>query len=577
MDSGDIGMLSNCSSSWQFVSVAAIIPAYNESGRIGKVLAILHDVEELSQIIVVDDGSTDDTYAEVQHFAKIDPRLRCVQLPVNGGKGGAMFAGARATRAKILLFLDGDLLGLKPEHVQDLILPVCTENYDMTVGVFRGGKFLTDMAHLLAPWLSGQRCLPAELFFSVDEHSARGYSVETAISLAANRHRWHSRYLALRGVWHPTSETRHGIWNGLHVRSKMYTDIIRILLVDRFGKPSLSKLSWKHLFVALILVVLGYSLGYDHSMAASRLHLTDLPVLTLSQFPHVLVIVPHPDDEVLGSGGVIQAALANGSDVRVVIVTNGDGQALGPLVLRGKMLPHPIDYVVDGEVRQAESLTALGVLGLSPDAVEFLGYPDHQLNKLWMDDWNTQCPLRAKYTRDSRSPYPRTYDRQAVYCGVNILNDLWGMITEYKPDLVLLPHPNDENPDHRATSNFGRMAIAQAMEANPGYQPQIFGYLIHYGFYPQPRGYHASEGMLPPIPLSAPEFDWERFNLTPDQLQNKRLSIQKYKTQLLLLRNFLPSFERGDGRGPAIGKGKRIFTLSQDSKFWQGIMRTLLC
>lgn len=416
----------------------------------------------------------------------------------------------------------------------------------MTVGVFRGGKIHTDIAHQLTPWLSGQRCLSAELFFSVDEHRARGYGVETAISLTASRHKWHRKYLSLRGVWHPTSETHRGIWHGLQVRSGMYTDILRTLIVDRFGKLSLLKLSWKHLFLAVFLPLIGFGLVYNRSMAASWLHPTDLPVLMLSHFQRVLVIAPHPDDEALGSGGVIQAALANGSEVRVVIVTNGDGQALGPLALRGKLLPHPIDYVVDGEVRQAESLDALGVLGLSPDAVVFLGYPDHQLNKLWMDDWKAQCPLRAKYTRDYRSSYPRTYDRQAVYCGIDILYDLRVIITRFKPNLVILPHPNDENLDHRATGNFGRMAIAQAMEADPGYQPQVFGYLVHYGFYPQPRGYRANEEMLPPIPLSGPEFNWERFNLTLDQVQKKRLSIQEYKTQLLLLRNFLPSFVRQD-------------------------------
>jgi len=537
-------MSSKPSSASQFVPVAVVIPAYNESGRIGKVLSALREVGDLSEIIVVDDGSIDDTYAEVLQAATLDPRLRCVRLPANGGKGGAMFAGARAAKAQILLFLDGDLLGLKPHHVRDLIQPVCTKTVDMTVGVFHGGKFFTDVAHWMTPWLSGQRCLSAEHFFQVNEHNARGYSVETAISLTARRHKWCRKYLALRGVWHPISENRRGFVHGLLVRSKMYADILRTLRAERVWQLLLSKSPLIRLTLMMALLLISISLVYNRSMAASRLHPEDLPALSLTNFQHILVIAPHPDDETLGAGGVIQTALANGSEVRVVIVTNGDGQALGPLAIRGKIWPHPVDYIFDGERRQAESTAALKELGLSPDAIAFLGYPDHQLSKLWLDDWKTQCPLRAKYTRDWRSPYPQTYDSQSMYCGRDLLFDLRNIIAAYKPDLVLLPHPNDENLDHMATSNFARMAIAQVIGTDLDYKPQVFGYLIHYGFYPRPRGLHTQKMMLPPIPLSGPGIQWEQVSLTPEQVQKKSSSIEAYTTQLLLLRSFLPSFAR---------------------------------
>jgi glycosyltransferase involved in cell wall biosynthesis len=62
--------------------LTALIPAHNERGRIGRVLAVLHAVDELEEIVVVDDGSTDDTQGVVQSAAERDPRLRCLRLPV---------------------------------------------------------------------------------------------------------------------------------------------------------------------------------------------------------------------------------------------------------------------------------------------------------------------------------------------------------------------------------------------------------------------------------------------------------------------------------------------------------------
>src|SRR5579875_1950647 len=101
--------------------VAAVIPAYNEVGRIRRVLDALKATPEVSEIIVVSDGSTDGTY----EAACAVPGVQAIQLPRNKGKGGAMREGAMRTQADVLIFFDADLIGLKPEHIRDLISPVC--------------------------------------------------------------------------------------------------------------------------------------------------------------------------------------------------------------------------------------------------------------------------------------------------------------------------------------------------------------------------------------------------------------------------------------------------------------------
>ena len=526
--------------------VAAIIPAFNESGRIGIVLTVLKAVEELDEIIVVDDGSTDATYTELQEFATHEPRLQCLRLPTNRGKGGAIFAGAQVTQADCLLFLDADLLGLQPEHIRSLIEPVCIGQLDMAIGVFRGGRLLTDLSHRGAPFLSGQRCLRASSFAQVQQHAAAGYGIETTITLTARKEMWRYCYIPWRGVWHPTSETRRGIVGGGLVRLEMYFEILRAVSRQRVWKTVVHTRHNRNYLLVLLVLLLGANLGYNRLIDLPRSHSDNLETLAPANYQRILVIAPHPDDEALGAAGLIQAGLANGAQVRVVVVTNGDGQAFGPFLLRFKMIPRAVDYIVDGESRQAETLVGMQVLGLPQAAVSFLGYPDHQLSQLWQDDWNTKCPLKGKYTRSWKSPYSQTYDPYSDYCGLSLLDDLRRFIGDFKPDLVIVSHPNDDHPDHRAVSNFVRLAAAEVMESNSSYKPLVLGYLVHYGYYPQPRGLHPEARLQPPAPLSSSGLEWLQLDLTPSQTQNKARSIQAYKSQIKLLRSFLPSFARLD-------------------------------
>jgi LmbE family N-acetylglucosaminyl deacetylase len=530
--------------------LVALVPALNEAGRIGRVLEVLRQVRCIDEIVVIDDGSVDAMLAEVRQAAQSDPRLRIMINETNLGKGQSLFKAWRAmaagSGAGYILMLDADLINLTPQHVLDLVQPVLDGACDMTMGLFKGGAWRTDASHWITPWLTGQRCLRTGLFDFISENAARGYGFETALTVAARRQGWTIRKVILHGVSHPPNENHRGVWRGVFNRACMYAQIVRAGLITyrRPAKPTQGLL--RRVLISILLLLIGAGMLYDDRVVASNLKPSDLQALPVAGVQRLLVVAPHPDDEVLGSGGLIQAALAQGSQVRVVVMTNGDGQIIAPLALEKNPVPRPGSYIYIGKERQAESLAALQRVGVPANQVYFLSYPDGGMNILWMNDWQTQCPLYTRLTEVTASPYPITFDPQARYCGSFVLKDLSKILQDYQPDFISIPHPNDHHPDHRAAYNFMQMAIALARSHNPAYHPEVWGYLVHYGDYPQPRGLHANQALMPPGTLSGVVNIWARLDLTPGQEHQKETALKAYVTQQKLLGAFLMAFVRPD-------------------------------
>ncbi|MDX9873136.1 MAG: glycosyltransferase family 2 protein [Clostridia bacterium] len=206
------------------MSVSVVIPAYNEEKYISNVLAPLQGIEEICEIIVVSDGSADHTAVEALKWS-----AAVIELPENIGKGGAMLAGLQQAQGEIILFLDADLIGLKPEHIRDLIAPVLNKEADMTLGLFDSGRIRTDLAQLLAPSLSGQRCIRKELLDGFDEWVNCGFGVETALTNYALNKNLRIQQVRLAEMTHVMKEEKYGLVRGLAYRMKMYWQIVRNL------------------------------------------------------------------------------------------------------------------------------------------------------------------------------------------------------------------------------------------------------------------------------------------------------------------------------------------------------------
>lgn len=298
------------------------------------------------------------------------------------------------------------------------------------------------------------------------------------------------------------------------------------------------------LLLLALVVLVGLLLAYFTWNYSRPALMSDLAPLSLAGRQRLLVVAPHCDDETLGAGGVIQEALRLGMEVRVVIETNGDGFMFATMDQFHRIYPRHSDYIQLGNIRQQESLNALRILGVDSARVIFLSYPDRGTPSLWNDNWLSTDPYHSPFSGATHSPYPITYDPQAVYAGQDLLADLHSIISTYRPDLVIYPHPEDVHRDHWGLSAFTRLALDQVRHEDSSYQPEAYAYLVHRPDYPEPRGLHPQDNLLPPNALFNVERNWFGFALSPEDVTRKGDATNQYRSQLPFLRGLMDSFVR---------------------------------
>lgn len=213
--------------------VVAIIPAYNEAKRITPVLQALEQAKHVDEIVVVNDGSTDDTAKAVEGFSNV----RLINKKDNEGKGAALMTGMAKSESDILVFIDADLIGLTAKHVEDLVCPLFEDKeLAMTIGKFAGGRFRTDLSQSLVPFISGQRALRRSFLEGVDFSDTR-FGAEIALTRHAKEKEAKVKEVIINDVTHVMKEEKLGLVKGAKARLGMYSDMAKHLFSDRFDNP----------------------------------------------------------------------------------------------------------------------------------------------------------------------------------------------------------------------------------------------------------------------------------------------------------------------------------------------------
>ena len=262
------------------------------------------------------------------------------------------------------------------------------------------------------------------------------------------------------------------------------------------------------------------------------------PQLVLNPEDRILVIAPHPDDEVLGCASVIQKAVAMKIPVRVVFLTNGDSNQWSFLVYRKHPVVMPGAVEKMGLVRHDEALAAAKILGLPPKALIFLGYPDFGTINIWYSHWGSRPALRSLLTRAKEVPYQNAFRFAAPYKGEDIVQDLRTVLNDFKPTQIFVSHPADHNGDHLAAYLFLRVALWDLkMEKDV----VVYPYLIHRQDWPLIKGFHADKVLDPPSALKD-QILWRTFFLNPSEVQVKIVALKAHRSQYLSTPKYLLTF-----------------------------------
>jgi LmbE family N-acetylglucosaminyl deacetylase len=181
----------------------------------------------------------------------------------------------------------------------------------------------------------------------------------------------------------------------------------------------------------------------------------------------LLIVAPHPDDDLITAAGVILRAREAGETVWVLFMTNGD--VLG---------------IQSGLKRQDEAIEALALLDVPEDNIIFLGYPDGSLRDL-RGPYAARDTARAAANKDRQTTtfgerglghaeYHRyAFGAAAKNNGANLLADLKHLLSTYRPAHIFVTSEWDRHPDHSSSCRFIQDALAAVRRRAPAYDPTL--------------------------------------------------------------------------------------------------------
>lgn len=261
--------------------------------------------------------------------------------------------------------------------------------------------------------------------------------------------------------------------------------------------------------------------------------------LKLKRSDRLLIVAPHPDDETLSLAGLIQQALKLKVPVKVIMMTNGDGYKRAAAIDTKDLLPTYADFLKLGNDRHKETVAAMGKLSLARKNIEFLCYPDGGVDGLFTKNWDYDN-VRLGRNGAMAAPYIFAYEKQAPYCGQNVVKNLQSIISDFKPTIIVFPGAEDIHHDHWATNAFIEYTITLMR-----YRCRAFTYLVHRGnTWPQPTFLSLKDYLIPPLALTDSDAHWFKVPLTTSEESKKLKAVACYKSQLKLTSGYLESFVR---------------------------------
>ncbi len=267
----------------------------------------------------------------------------------------------------------------------------------------------------------------------------------------------------------------------------------------------------------------------------------------------IMVLAPHPDDEVIIAAGIIEDALSQGYPVKVVVATNGD---------------HDATSYEEGRQRLQESIDALQYLGLSADKIIAMGYgdlggEDAFLSQLYQTDDDTQ--VIASLVGNTTYGIPGVLDDYhylltALHGDYNrrtFLYDLVTAIDDFRPTDIYTASIYDTHGDHSYLNLFARDAIISIMQQDVTFTPILHETVVHStaedAYWPSLESDpQPIQPQTRPMALDDSILDWDAREIisvpsdmlfVPRIFNRKQGALERYTSQF---DSFLASFVKSD-------------------------------
>ncbi|MFH0836762.1 MAG: HAD-IB family phosphatase [Candidatus Aenigmatarchaeota archaeon] len=172
------------------MKISCIIPAFNEESTIINVIRNVKKVKVIDEIIVVDDGSTDNTYKNVKSEG-----VRVIKHTQNKGKGAAIKTGVSHSSGDIILFIDADLCSISPKKIASILQPIENDEADFVKTSFNRARgrvtelVVKPLFKVIFPFikfnqpLSGQFAIKRDLFKELKIEDKWGVDVQILLQL----------------------------------------------------------------------------------------------------------------------------------------------------------------------------------------------------------------------------------------------------------------------------------------------------------------------------------------------------------------------------------------------------------
>ena len=121
----------------QRLNISVVVPLYNEEESLGELVAWVNRVTTANnlsyEIIMIDDGSSDGSWAEVERLKKEFPAIKGIRFARNYGKSAALYCGFKEAEGEVIITMDADLQD-SPDEIPELYRMIMEDGYDLVSG-----------------------------------------------------------------------------------------------------------------------------------------------------------------------------------------------------------------------------------------------------------------------------------------------------------------------------------------------------------------------------------------------------------------------------------------------------------